>query len=98
VQQTSQRQCNADLNATGNSPCANATSTKTLTITQAPTAVAGTAVSTCSNSGAVNITADQVRPIMQGTWTSSGTGSFANANSLTTATYTPSAADITAAV
>jgi hypothetical protein len=29
-------------------------------------------------------------------WTSSGSGTFANANSLTTCTYTPSAADITA--
>ncbi len=85
------------LTATGNAPCANATSIKTLTITQAPTSIAGTAVVTCSNGGAVNITAGSSATNNNGVnWTSSGTGTFANANSLTTATYTPSAADIAA--
>jgi hypothetical protein len=67
-------------------------------ITAAPTAVAGTAVATCSNSGAVNITAGASATNQSGvTWsTSNGTGAFTNATSLTTATYTPSAADITA--
>jgi len=85
------------LTAIGNGTCGNATSTKTLTITAASTAVAGTAISTCSNSGAVNITAGSSATNMASVvWSSSGTGTFANVNSLTTATYTPSAADITA--
>ncbi|HEY5408706.1 MAG TPA: putative Ig domain-containing protein [Ginsengibacter sp.] len=68
-----------------------------VTVTPAPTAVAGTSVSTCANSGAVNITAGSGATNQSSVlWTSSGTGTFANATSLTAATYTPSAADITA--
>ena len=85
------------LTATGKGTCGDATSTKTLTITSAPTAVAGTAVATCSNSQPVNITdGSSATNYSKITWTSNGTGNFANANSLTTATYTPSADDITA--
>ena len=85
------------LTAIGNAPCANATSTKVLTISRAMTANAGTAIATCSTVGAVNITAgSSATNHTTVTWTSSGTGTFANPNSLTTCTYTPSAADITA--
>ena len=88
---------NLTLTSTGNGPCAAATSSKTLTITPAPTAVSGTAVGTCSNTGAVSITAGSSATNNAGTiWTSNGTGTFANATFLTTATYTPSAADIAA--
>jgi subtilisin-like proprotein convertase family protein len=81
----------------GAGPCTAATSTVVITVTATPTAVAGTNVITCSNSGAVNITAGSSATNNAGvTWTSSGTGTFANATSLTTATYTPSAADILA--
>ena len=63
----------------------------------APTAVAGTAVTTCSNNPPVNITAGSgATNYSTIVWSSSGTGTFTNANSLTTATYTPSAADIVA--
>jgi hypothetical protein len=83
------------LTVTGVGTCSNVTSTKNLTITAAPTAIAGTAVSTCSSSGAVNITAGSSSTNNNGTnWTSNGTGTFTNPTSLTTATYTPSAADI----
>ena len=79
------------LTATGNTPCANAVATKTLTITKTPTAVAGTAVTACSNSAA-NITAGSSANNNAGVlWTSNGTGIIANPNSLTTATYTPGA-------
>jgi len=82
------------LTATGNGSCPNAVSTKTLTFVSAPTAIAGSAVTTCSTSGAVNITAGSSATGATSTaWTSSGTGTFANASSLTTCTYTPSAAD-----
>ena len=81
-------------NACGNSGNSNVI---TFTTSAAPTAVAGTDVTTCSNSGAVNITAgSSATNQVSVAWTSSGTGTFANANSLTTATYTPSAADISA--
>jgi hypothetical protein len=69
----------------------------TLTVNQPPTANAGTALTTCFNSGAVNITAGSSASNQASViWTSSGTGTFANATSLTTCTYTPSAADISA--
>lgn len=92
------------LTAAGNSPCGNATSTKTLTITQAPSVNAGTVVTTCANgaqtasgSSAVNITAGSSASNYSNLlWSSSGTGTWTNQTSLTLATYTPSAADIAA--
>ncbi|WNM19021.1 LamG-like jellyroll fold domain-containing protein [Flavobacterium capsici] len=80
-----------------NAGCADATSTKTLTISSQPTSIAGSTINTCSTSGAVNITtgasASNYNSVI---WTSNGSGTFSNANSLTTCTYTPSAADISA--
>jgi hypothetical protein len=85
------------LTAFGNAPCANTTATKIMTISRAMTAAAGTAITACSSVGAINITTgSSATNHTTVTWTSSGTGTFANANSLTTCTYTPSAADITA--
>ncbi len=82
------------LTATGGGACAAVTSNKILTITAAPTAVAGTAITACANIGAVSITAGSSSTNNSGiTWTSNGTGLFNNPNSLSTATYTPSAAD-----
>lgn len=69
----------------------------TVTISIASSAVAGTAINTCSDAGAVNITAGSSASDYSAlTWTCDGTGTFSNANSLTTCTYTPSADDITA--
>lgn len=85
------------LTAYGISPCVNATSTKTLTIRSIVYALVGTPVTTCAGAGAVNITSGSSatnQTII--TWTSSGSGTFVNPNSLTTCTYNPSAADITA--
>jgi hypothetical protein len=85
------------LTATGLGTCVASTSTKNITMSATPTAVAGTAVNTCSNSAAVNITAGSSSVNNAGiNWTSSGTGTFTNPTSLTTATYLPSAADISA--
>ncbi|MFT3793931.1 choice-of-anchor D domain-containing protein [Flavobacterium sp.] len=85
------------LTATGNSPCVDAVSTKTFSINNPVTADAGTAISTCSTSSAINITAGAAATNYTSVlWTSSGTGTFTNANSLTLATYNPSAADKTA--
>ncbi len=85
------------LTATGNTSCSNATSTKTLTITAAPTAAAGSAISTCSNLGAVSIVTGASATNNAGTaWTSSGSGTFSATNTVSSSSYTPSAADITA--
>ena len=85
------------MTATGNAPCGNVTSTKTITIFASPTAVAGPIVNMCGVVGAYNITAgSSAANYTLVTWTSSGTGTFANPNSLTTCTYTPSAADTAA--
>jgi hypothetical protein len=77
--------------------CATNSYTKTLTISPLPTAVAGTVGPTCSTTGAVNITngssATNNASIL---WSGGLAGGWSNANSLTTATYTPSAADISA--
>lgn len=75
-------------------PCNAVTSTMTLTINPAPTVSAGAAASICAGStytlaGTMGGSATLV------TWTTSGTGTFSNPN-ITTPTYTPSAADVTA--
>lgn len=83
------------------SGCAAAFSQRTINITTAPTVNAGTPVLTCadisqtaSGVAAVNITAgSSAANYTTVLWSSSGTGTFANPASLTTATYTPSAAD-----
>ncbi len=77
------------LTVTGITPCANKVSTKTLTLSQAATADAGTAITACSNA-AINITAGSSATNDAGIfWASNGTGTIANPTSLTTATYTP---------
>jgi hypothetical protein len=75
-------------------PCSSVSDQLILTFGATPTTNAGQDQAVCSNSpislnGIIGGTATSA------TWTSSGTGSFANASSLTT-TYTPSSADINA--
>jgi hypothetical protein len=83
------------LTAAGNSPCGNAVSEKSLTITKAPTADAGPGLSTCSVSGEFNITAGSSATNYSAiSWSSSGNGTFSDSNSLINATYTASAEDI----
>lgn len=68
-----------------------------ISISAPATAVAGSNISICETAGAINITAGSSATNNSGIlWTSSGTGTFADANSLTLATYTPSAGDISA--
>ena len=63
----------------------------------APTAVSGTTITTCSNTGAVSIVTGASASNNAGTsWTSSGTGTFSSTNTVSSSSYTPSAADITA--
>jgi hypothetical protein len=71
-----------------------ATASNTATLKASAGSVAGTAINTCYDAGAVNITAGSSASIYSSiTWSCDGTGTFSNANSLTTCTYTPSNAD-----
>lgn len=84
--------------------CAAVSDERQFAVTASPIAAAGTAVVTCSEvaqrlSGlaSINITAGATAANQSGiVWSSGGTGSFVSASSLTTATYTPSVADISA--
>ncbi|MEP7168102.1 MAG: HYR domain-containing protein, partial [Bacteroidota bacterium] len=91
---------NVTSGATGGT-CSSAISsnnTATITVNAATTAAAGAAITTCGNAGvAVNVTAGSSASNNSGVnWICNGTGTFTNANSLTTCTYSPSAADIAA--
>ncbi len=62
-----------------------------------PTAAAGTNIAGCSTTPSFNITAgSNATNYASVTWTSNGSGTFTNPNSLTLCTYSPSAADIAA--
>lgn len=76
------------------SNCVAVSDEMTLNITPAPTVNAGTDIVVCANNASVNLGAvTTVTNDVQ--WTSSGTGTFTNVNSLTT-DYVPSALDISA--
>ena len=80
-----------------NSPCPPAPATYTINVVGFATASAGGPLSICANGSAVNITAGSSASNYSGVlWSSSGTGTFNNANSLSGAEYLASAADITA--
>lgn len=67
-----------------------------MTVVPSPTSLAGSNVSTCASSP-VNITAGaSATNYSEIAWTSNGSGTFTDASSLTTCSYTPSAADIAA--
>ena len=79
------------------SPCPPAPATYTINVVGSATASAGGPLSICANGIAVNITAGASASNNSGVlWSSSGTGTFNNANSLSGAEYLASAADITA--
>jgi gliding motility-associated-like protein len=75
------------LTAYGNAPCGNATSTMMLNINKGPVANAGTSVTICQGSAFTvnNASASNYASIL---WTDNGTGTLANATTLTP-TYTP---------
>ena len=82
------------LTTTGNGNCNAELDNMTVTITNAPTVSAGADQTVCANTALVSL-AGSVTVASGGTWTTSGTGTFADANALTT-TYMPSGADISA--
>ncbi len=75
-------------------PCSALSDAMVLTISPAATVNAGVDQNICSIS-TVSLTGTRGGGATSSTWSSSGTGSFANATALST-TYTPSAADISA--
>jgi len=80
------------LTSSGNGVCSSVSNTMNITITPAPTVIAGGDQTICADAGSVSLNGT-ITVATGGTWTTSGTGTFADANSLTT-TYTPSATDI----
>lgn len=81
------------LTANGNGACAAVVDTKTITIIKSATANAGTGVPTCVGAGAVNITAGASATNYSSVLWSGGAGVWTNANSLSNATYAPTAAE-----
>ncbi|MBK8498602.1 MAG: gliding motility-associated C-terminal domain-containing protein, partial [Flavobacteriales bacterium] len=82
------------LTTTGNNGCSAVSDQVTYTFTPAPTANAGTALSSCANNATVQLNG-AVTVATGGLWTG-GTGGFNPNNSTLNATYTPSAAEIAA--
>lgn len=80
------------LTSQGNGTCNPVADPITVTITPPPTVFAGADQTVCADIGSVNLNGS-VTIATGGTWTSSGTGTFGDANSVIT-TYTPSATDI----
>ncbi len=82
------------LTTTGNGTCLAVTDQMTIFFTPAPTANAGIDRTVCANNAAVNLTG-AVTVATGGVW-SGGAGTFSPNNTTLNATYTPSAAEITA--
>lgn len=81
------------MTASGNGPCTGTvTDAMVLTIIPLPTANAGNDLSVCGTDP-VSITAAFAQNYTTLTWSTSGSGTFSNANNLNT-TYSPSAADV----
>ena len=79
------------VNTTGNGTCQAITESISLTITPSPSITAGNAIHTCDNTSDVAITSS-IQVATQGTWTTSGNGTFTDENALNTS-YQPSTDD-----
>jgi gliding motility-associated-like protein len=82
------------VKTTGNGTCKAKNAQVQITIVPAPIVDAGLPQTVCSTISAITLNGT-VQHAGGGTWTSNGSGSFANANALST-TYAPSQADTTA--
>jgi gliding motility-associated-like protein len=82
------------LTTTGNGTCTAVTDQVLITIAPAPTVNAGPDINSCANAGPANLNG-QVFNAGGGTWSGGGGTYFPNANTLN-ATYTPSAAEVSA--
>jgi|GEM_PF-5319463 len=86
---------NLALTTTGNGTCTASTDAMQITITSGPTVSAGIDKTICAANANVFITGASITGAPGGTWTSSGSGTFSNVNTITTI-YSPSNADKTA--
>ncbi|MBS1634476.1 MAG: PKD domain-containing protein [Bacteroidetes bacterium] len=84
------------LTSTNNGACAAATSSITLTISDAPLVSAGASQSVCANNPNVSLNGSVSGGSTTGLWTTSGTGTFTPGANALNATYVPSATDIAA--
>ncbi len=82
------------LTTTGNGTCNPASSSRTITFTPAPLVNAGADGSVCANNSAISLNGS-VTGAVGGAW-SGGTGSYSPNTNTLNATYTPSAAELTA--
>ncbi|MFZ4520803.1 MAG: T9SS type A sorting domain-containing protein, partial [Bacteroidales bacterium] len=82
------------LNVTGFSPCSNTSDAMTLTIKRQAVADAGADATICETAGTYTIAGATARHAVTYLWTTSGSGTFADATVLNPV-YTPGAADIT---
>lgn len=82
------------LTSTGNGTCNPVSSTTTVTITPAPVVEAGDDITVCGNNPSLNLNGS-VTVTGTGQW-SGGSGTFSPNNTTLNASYTPSAAEITA--
>jgi len=80
------------LTTTGNGTCNAVSDNVTITYTNIPIVTPGANQTVCANNALVSLSGTVSLPASGGTWTTSGTGTFANANQLIT-TYTPSTLD-----
>nr|MDQ3100249.1 hypothetical protein [Bacteroidota bacterium] len=83
------------LTTTGNGGCTPATDQMVITYAANPVVSAGANQTICSNGSAI-LNGTVSGGASAGQWTSNGTGSFSPSTTTLNATYTPSAADITA--
>ncbi|MBK6984976.1 MAG: gliding motility-associated C-terminal domain-containing protein [Bacteroidetes bacterium] len=83
------------LGSTGNGNCNQVIDTVVITITNAPVVNAGLNLSICKNNTASVLSGLVTGPTTTGIW-SGGSGSFNPSTSVLNATYTPSAAELTA--
>ncbi|MDI1354280.1 MAG: gliding motility-associated C-terminal domain-containing protein [bacterium] len=83
------------LTSTNNGGCISVSNTLSVFFTPAPTATAIATQSVCANNATVSLNGT-VTIASGGIWSTSGTGSFVPSNTVLSASYVPSAADITA--
>ncbi|TAH27542.1 MAG: hypothetical protein EAZ07_01310 [Cytophagales bacterium] len=86
---------NLTLTSTGNGNCSAVANSLNISYTASPTINAGIDQSVCANNPAVNLSGQILTIATGGIW-SGGTGTFNPNNTTLNATYTPSAAEITA--
>jgi len=84
------------LTSAANGNCIAVTKTITVIYTAPPSVIAGSNQTVCANNATVTL--NGTSSTASGSWTTSGTGTFTPNNNTLNASYTPSAADVTAGI